>query len=385
MFRKKQDKELNYTKINDLVSLSHNVLRILFILLIIIGVYCLIRLIKEVQILPFVLTVFGLLSPLFIGIVVAWLFDPFVTYLNKKGIRRGLGAAICYAIFLGIIVLILTALIPLLSEQVNDFVTTTVPALFTSVREFIDNFFNSLNNIENFDAFAMRDEIFNNLESIATNLTSSLPDLLVSIVTSLFSGIGVFAVGLIIGFYLLLDFDKNTDTLFSLVPKKYRSETKKCLNAVNKPLKRFVNGALIDCSIIFVVTTIGFSIIGLKAPLLFAVFCAITNVIPYAGPYIGGAPAVLVGLTQSPTIGIAVLIFIVVVQAVEGNLLQPFIMSKTTKLNPVTIILGLLVFGYFFGILGMILSTPIIGAIKELINFFDEKYDFLNFEKDSES
>ena len=385
MFRKKQDKELNYTKINDLVSLSHNVLRILFILLIIIGVYCSIRLIKEVQILPFVLTVLGLLSPLFIGIVVAWLFDPFVTYLNKKGIRRGLGAAICYAIFLGIIVLILTALIPLLSEQVNDFVTTTVPALFTSVREFIDNFFNSLNNIENFDAFAMRDEIFNKLESIATNLTSSLPDLLVSIVTSLFSGIGVFAVGLIIGFYLLLDFDKNTDTLFSLVPKKYRSETKKCLNAVNKPLKRFVNGALIDCSIIFVVTTIGFSIIGLKAPLLFAVFCAITNVIPYAGPYIGGAPAVLVGLTQSPTIGIAVLIFIVVVQAVEGNLLQPFIMSKTTKLNPVTIILGLLVFGYFFGILGMILSTPIIGAIKELINFFDEKYDFLNFEKDSES
>lgn len=385
MFRKKQDKELNYTKINDLVSLSHNVLRILFILLIIIGVYCLIRLIKEVQILPFVLTVLGLLSPLFIGIVVAWLFDPFVTYLNKKGIRRGLGAAISYAIFLGIIVLILTALIPLLSEQVNDFVTTTVPALFASARDFIDNFFNSLNNIENFDAFAMRDEIFNNLESIATNLTSSLPDLLVSIVTSLFSGIGVFAVGLIIGFYLLLDFDKNTDTLFSLVPKKYRSETKKCLNAVNKPLKRFVNGALIDCSIIFVVTTIGFSIIGLKAPLLFAVFCAITNVIPYAGPYIGGAPAVLVGLTQSPTIGIAVLIFIVVVQAVEGNLLQPFIMSKTTKLNPVTIILGLLVFGYFFGILGMILSTPIIGAIKELINFFDEKYDFLNFEKDSES
>ena len=385
MFRKKQDKELNYTKINDLVSLSHNVLRILFILLIIIGVYCLIRLIKEVQILPFVLTVLGLLSPLFIGIVVAWLFDPFVTYLNKKGIRRGLGAAISYAIFLGIIVLILTALIPLLSEQVNDFVTTTVPALFASARDFIDNFFNSLNNIENFDAFAMRDEIFNNLESIATNLTSSLPDLLVSIVTSLFSGIGVFAVGLIIGFYLLLDFDKNTDTLFSLVPKKYRSETKKCLNAVNKPLKRFVNGALIDCSIIFIVTTIGFSIIGLKAPLLFAVFCAITNVIPYAGPYIGGAPAVLVGLTQSPTIGIAVLIFIVVVQAVEGNLLQPFIMSKTTKLNPVTIILGLLVFGYFFGILGMILSTPIIGAIKELINFFDEKYDFLNFEKDSES
>ena len=385
MFNKKQDKELNYHKLNDLVTLSHNVLKILFILLIIIGAYFIVRLIKEVQILPFILTILGLLSPLFIGVIIAWLFDPFVTYLNKKGIRRGLGAAICYALFLGIIVLILTALIPLLSEQINDFVTTTIPALFSSAREFIDNFFNSLNNIENFDAFAMRDEIFNKLENIATNLTSSLPDLLVSIVTSLFSGIGVFGIGLIIGFYLLLDFDKNTDTLFGLIPKKYRSETKKCLNAVNKPLKRFVNGALIDCSVIFVVTAIGFSIIGLKAPLLFAVFCAITNVIPYAGPYIGGAPAVIVGLTQSPAVGIAVLIFIVVVQAIEGNLLQPFIMSKTTKLNPVTIILGLLIFGYFFGIVGMILSTPIIGAIKELVNFFDEKYDFLNFEKNSEN
>ena len=232
---------------------------------------------------------------------------------------------------------------------------------------------------------AVKSEIFKKIELIATNLTSSLPEIIVNLGKSLFSGIGTFAIGLIIGFYLLLDFDKHIDTLYTLIPKRHREETKKCLTAINKPLKRFVNGALIDCTVIFVVTAIGFSIIGLKAPLLFAVFCAITNVIPYAGPYIGGAPAVLVGLTQSPTIGIAILIFIIVVQAVEGNLLQPYIMSKTTKLNPVTIILGLLVFGYFFGIIGMVLSTPIIGAIKELVNYFDEKYDFLNFQKDSEN
>ncbi len=377
----KKDKNLNYTKVNDLVSLSLTVLKIFLILLVIVGTYLLIVLIKEVHILPFILTILSLLSPLFIGVVIAWLFDPFVTYLHKKGIKRVFGAAISYALFLGIITLVLTALVPLLSEQVNDFVTTTLPNLFISIRNFFDNFFDNLNNIENFDALALKNEIFIKLEEITTNLTSSLPELLVNFITTLFSGIGVFGIGLIIGFYLLLDFDKNTDTLFSLVPKRYREETKRCLNAVNRPLKRFVNGALIDCSVIFVVTTIGFSIIGLKAPLLFAIFCAITNVIPYAGPYIGGAPAVLVGLTQSPAIGIAVLIFIVVVQAIEGNLLQPFIMSKTTKLNPVTIILGLLIFGYFFGILGMILSTPIIGAIKELVNFFDEKYGFLNFEK----
>lgn len=384
MFKRK-DKELNYTKLNDLVSLSYNVLKIFFVLLIIIGVYISIQLIKESRILTFILTILKLLSPLFIGIIIAWLFDPLVTYLNKKGIKRGIGAAISYILFLGTIILILVALIPLLSEQVNDFVSLTLPNLITNIRDFINNFINNLNSIENFDVFALKNEIFSKLEIIGSDLTSSLPELLVNIIASLFSGLGVFSVGLIIGFYLLLDFDKNTDMLFNLIPKKYRNETKKCLNAVNRPLKRFVNGSLIDCSVIFFVSAIGFSLIGLKSPLLFAIFCAITNVIPYVGPYIGGAPAVLVGLTQSPAIGIAVLIFIVVVQAIEGNLIQPYIMSKTTKLNPVTIILGLLVFGYFFGIIGMLLSTPIIGAIKELINFFDEKYDFLNFEKDSES
>lgn len=383
MFRKKNDKEVNYTKLNDLISLSHIILKILFVLLIILGTYAVIRLIKEVHILPFIFTILKLLSPLFIGIIIAWLLDPFVTYFNKKGVRRGIGAAFCYVVFLGAIALIVIALIPVLSEQINDLVTNTLPSIFDSAEGWINNLFNQLNNLGNFDAMAIKDEVFKNLEQLASNLTSSLPALLVSFVTSLFSGIGVFAIGLIIGFYLLLDFDKSTEMLYNLIPKRHRDETKKCLSAVNRPLKRFVNGALIDCTVVFVITAIGFSIIGLKAPLLFALFCALTNVIPYAGPYIGGAPAVLVGLTQSATIGIIVLVFIVLVQAVEGNLLQPFIMSKATKLSPVTIILGLLVFGYFFGIVGMILSTPIIGAIKELINYFDEKYDFLNFEKDS--
>lgn len=380
MFRKKNDKEVNYTKLNDLISLSHIILKILFVLLIILGTYAVIRLIKEVHILPFIFTILKLLSPLFIGIIIAWLLDPFVTYFNKKGVRRGIGAAFCYVVFLGAIALIVIALIPVLSEQINDLVTNTLPSIFDSAEGWINNLFNQLNNLGNFDAMAIKDEVFKNLEQLASNLTSSLPALLVSFVTSLFSGIGVFAIGLIIGFYLLLDFDKSTEMLYNLIPKRHRDETKKCLSAVNRPLKRFVNGALIDCTVVFVITAIGFSIIGLKAPLLFALFCALTNVIPYAGPYIGGAPAVLVGLTQSATIGIIVLVFIVLVQAVEGNLLQPFIMSKATKLSPVTIILGLLVFGYFFGIIGMILSTPIIGAIKELINYFDEKYDFLNFD-----
>lgn len=381
MFKRKDDKELNVSRLNELIKLSHNILQILMVFLIIIGIYAVIIILKEVKILPFIFSVLSIISPLFIGLVIAWLFDPIVTYLNKKGLKRGFGAAICYVVFLGIILIIVGSLIPVLSDQVNEFASNTIPSLLETSKTWINDIFANFENIENFDVEALKNDLFSKLGSFATNITSSLPEVLVNGVKSLFSGIGVFGVSLIIGFYLLLDYDKNSETIYSLIPKRYRDETKKVLTAVNKPLKKFVNGALIDCTVIFVITAIGFSIIGLKSPLLFALFCAITNIIPYAGPYIGGAPAVIIGLTQSTTTGIAVLIFIVIVQALEGNLLQPLIMSKTTKLSPVTIILGLLVFGHFFGIVGMVLSTPIIGALKALVNFFDEKYDFLNLDE----
>lgn len=377
MFRKRNDKELDIGKINSLVLLGNKVFQILLVMLIVAGVYIGIKVLKELQIFPFVLTILRLLLPLFIGLFIAWLLDPIVSKLKEKGIRRGFGTAICYIVFLGIVFLIVNALIPLLSEQINEFVSNTIPGVYDACRNWINNIFDKFNGIENFDANSMKLELFAKLESIATNLTSSLPAILVTFVTNLFSGVGTFAIGMIIGFYILLDFDKHVKLIYSLVPNHLQKDAYTLVKVVDEPLKRFVIGAIIDCSVVFIISFIGFAIIGLKAPLLFGLFCGITNVIPYAGPYIGGAPAVLVAFSQGTPTGIAVLIFIAVVQALEGNLFQPLIMSKTTKLSPITIILGLLVFGHFFGIIGMVLATPIIGAVKGIILFFDSKYNFL--------
>lgn len=377
MFRKRNDKELDIGKINSLVLLGNKVFQILLVMLIVAGVYIGIKVLKELQIFPFILTILKLLLPLFIGLFIAWLLDPIVSKLKEKGIRRGFGTAICYIVFLGIVFIIVNALIPLLSEQINEFVSNTIPGVYDACRNWINNIFDKFNGIENFDANSMKLELFAKLESIATNLTSSLPAILVTFVTNLFSGVGTFAIGMIIGFYILLDFDKHVKLIYSLVPNHLQKDAYTLVKVVDEPLKRFVIGAIIDCSVVFIISFIGFAIIGLKAPLLFGLFCGITNVIPYAGPYIGGAPAVLVAFSQGTPIGIAVLIFIAVVQALEGNLFQPLIMSKTTKLSPITIILGLLVFGHFFGIIGMVLATPIIGAVKGIILFFDSKYNFL--------
>lgn len=377
---KKKKAELDVRSINEVVSLSKTILKIFTVLLFIVGAYISIIILKELNVKQNMITILKIISPLFIGFFVAWLFDPFVSMLQRKGVRRTLGTAITYVIFIGIISVILGSLIPLLGDQINDFVKI-MPNVFDNIKSWLDGVLDNLKNIDNLDVNEFKSKLFENIENIGTNLTSSLPELTINFVKSLFSGIGNLLVGLIIGFFLLINFNNVSDSLITLFPKKLQNNTRDIFNEINTAFRRFINGALADCSLVFVVSSICFAVAGLQAPLLFGLFCGLTNIIPYAGPYIGGAPAVVVAFSQSTTTGIIVLICIIVIQLLEGNLIQPLIMSKSAKLHPVTVMIGLLVFGHFFGILGMVVATPVIAACKALILFFDEKYDILNYDR----
>ena len=375
----KEDTEIDKKKVNEVLTLSKKILKILYIFIIIIGIYTLLVLGKETRIFYILKTIIEIVAPLFIGIIIAWLFDPIVKKLQKKGIRRVFGTTLVYVVFIGAIIIIVSAIIPILSDQINEFVKVSLPSIVDTVKVWIDKIFDSISGIGSIDVENMKVEVFNKLGELVTGLTSDLPTATVNIIKSLFSGIGTIVVGLVIGFYLLLSFDSATDTIVTMLPHNLQEDTKLLANDVNNSLRNFVVGALLDALFVFIVTSIGFSIVGLKAPLLFGLFCGLTNVIPFAGPYIGGAPAVIVAFSQGIPTGILVLIVIVVIQFIEGNFLQALIMSKTTKLHPVTIMLGLLIFAHFWGILGMIVSTPIIASLKAIIMFFDNKYNFLKF------
>lgn len=378
--KKKMKTELDVANINDVVSLSKTILKIVTVLMFIIGIYVFIIIMKELNVKQNLITILKIVSPLFIGFFIAWLFDPFVSYLQKKGVRRTIGTFLTYLIFIGILGVLVGSIIPLIGDQINDFVKI-IPNVFDNIKVWIDNIFDRLNNIENLDVESFKINLFDRIESFGADLTSSLPELTINVLKSVFSGVGNFVIGLIIGFFLLINFNNVSDSIITLFPKKIQNSTRDIFNEINTAFRRFINGALADCTLVFVISSICFAIAGLKAPLLFGLFCGITNIIPYAGPYIGGAPAVIVAFSQSTRIGLIVLISIVIIQALEGNLIQPLIMSKSAKLHPVTVIIGLLVFGHFFGILGMAISTPVIGACKALILFFDEKYNILNYDR----
>jgi len=380
MFNKKEKniESVNVENLNDVISLSKKILKIVYLLAIVVGIYFAIKLVKELKVLPIIFSILKTIFPLFIGLFIAWLFDPFVKWLSKKGIRRGIGTLITYILILSTIALLIGSIVPILSDQINDFIKI-LPNVFDNIKDWVSNFFNNLKNIDNFDADAMKTQVFNKIESLGTDLTSSLPSILVTGVSSFFSGIGTFVVGLVIGFYLLMSFDNASGLMLTWLPKKWQRDTKELFSELDLTLRRFIKGAALDSLVVFIVTSIGFWLIGLRAPLLFGLFCGITNVIPYAGPYIGGIPAALVGFSISPITGVLTLIVLVVIQTLEGNFLQPLIMSKSTKLHPVTIILGLLIFGYFFGIVGMAIATPVISCLKTIITFFSQKYNWMAY------
>lgn len=374
---KNKEEKLNIKNLNAVIELGRKLLHITLILLLIIGIYAITLIFKEWHVKDFLFTVLKILSPLFIGFIVAWLFNPLVVWLNKKGINRTFGALIVYLVFIAIIALIINLIVPILYQQMGEFIKT-IPAVLDTSKEWLEDTLSYFDNIKQIDIEYVKTVIFSNIENIATGITSDMPNRIISFIKGMFSGLGTLVIGLVIGFYLLISFD-NTENLLSFLPKKSQKGTRDLLTAIDSSLRGFVQGAILDCSLIFVISSLAFALVGLRAPLLFGLFCGLTNIIPYAGPYIGGAPAVIVGFSQSPTIGIFTLLSIVLIQFVEGNFLQSLILSKTTKLHPVTIIIGLLIFGHFWGILGMAVSTPIISALKTLLLFLDERYDILKF------
>nr|MBP6168551.1 AI-2E family transporter [Leptotrichiaceae bacterium] len=107
--------------------------------------------------------------------------------------------------------------------------------------------------------------------------------------------------------------------------------------------------------------------------ILLGVFCGIFNVIPYIGPYLGALPAIIVGLGQDPKLVIGIIIVVLVVQQIDGNILTPKVQGKGLNLHPLSILITIAIFGNLFGIIGMVLSIPVLAMLKTTFVFIKNK------------
>ena len=383
MFKRRNDSEIDIASLNQILRTGKRLINIGFFMaivcLVLLGTY----LIKEWKILTTIGEIIHVVSPIFIGLLIAWLFEPLVTKLEKKKVPRLVGCILVYVLLIGMLFGVSYLFLPSLLGQVKDFIGAA-PSIFEDLTNFALKLVETVdpNGLVNIND--LKHEITDVISKFGMSIVSDIPKYIVSISKGVISGGLNFVLGLMIGFYLLFDIHKVNKFVTRIIPKEWVEPYKDLSKRINTSLRSYVQGVLTIMLIVFITQTIGLTLAGLEAPIVFALFCALTDIIPYFGPYIGGIPAVIVGFTISPITGICVLIAIIIVQLLENNFYQPLIMGHTMKLHPVTIMVGLLIFQHFFGILGMVIATPVIACLKVLTEFINEKLQIFDFEKDKD-
>ena len=369
-----KEKKLDFKTLNELIKTGNILLKITLTMVILSIAILIIYLIDKTSVLVILGKIISILSPLFIGLLIAWLVEPAINYFVKNKVGRKLATVVVYLILIFIIILIAALIVPEFIVQVNELITR-IPNFLKSINTFINDTFKST---ADFDLSSVKESLINTINNFVNNFTS---ENLTGIVEKLSSSIKVvsnFVLGILIAFYLSLDFKNVNKYVSILVPNRFHEDIKKITTPLNEMLRNYVNGTLLSCLFVMILSLIGFLISGVSSPLLFAIFCAITNLIPYFGPYIGGIPVILIGFTMNPYVGFGCLITVVLVQFLEGNILNPLIVGKAVDLHPVVLMLSLLVFEYFFGIFGMVIAVPIVATIKIVLLFFENKYHFIN-------
>ena len=374
LFRKRKDSNVDFGSLNDILFTGKKIVRIFYVMtiiaLILLGTY----LIKEWHALKILGEFIAVISPIFIGLIIAWLLDPLVKFLQGKKVPRILACIFAYLLFIAVLSLIIVLLIPALGSQVKDFIGN-IPGLVSEFKGFLNGVVIDLNNAFDYDFTSLINQLYHSIETFGVSLSTRIPEMAINFITALFNGGVSFFLGLMIGFYMLFDFDKLSRNFLNFLPKRFRGGATELVVRLNESLRSYVQGVLLVMTLVFITQAIGLTLSGLQAPLVFAFFCALTDIIPYFGPYIGAIPIVIVGFMMDPVVGICCVISIVVVQLLENNFYQPLIMGHTMKLHPVTIMIGLLIFQHFFGIIGMIVATPVIAALKIILTFINEKID----------
>jgi predicted PurR-regulated permease PerM len=295
---------------------------------------------------------------IFVSLLVATGIEPLVNKLRAKGpFSRSTGILFVYSIIFGTLALVIyLAVPPLIAEGQRLAAAFGDPQKIKASISSIDNSF-------------LRDTLTTAYENAGSILQSvAFNSQTLNIGLSLFEIVFSTATVFVIAFYWLTEKLHIKRFIFSLVPRDKRAQSNTVWENVETRLGAWMRGQLVLMLFIGVLAGVGYTIMGLKFAFALAVFAGLAELIPIIGPFLGGAPAVLIALTQDLTTTIIVVIYIVILQLVEGNVLVPRIMEKAVGVSPLTVIIGILIGSTIAGIGGALLAVPVAAAVQVLVN-----------------
>ena len=330
-------------------------------------------------------TVAGTVAPVFYGIAIAYILNVFVHFFEDVAfrpfrdskskawakVRRPLSVALAYLVVALVIVFIAAFIIPGMVESLSvlaDTVQQNAPVYFNNAMAWLNNFAqeNDLTFIEEFLAGF-------NWSTLLSSLTEVLRDFLSSLVGVTFNvASGVFAavMGFIFSVYMLMGKEKLLrgvkSSLLAFLPKAAARKVGQVAMLTNKVFFNFIRGQLLECVILGSLCYVGMSILRLDYALLISSVVALGALIPILGAYIGAAVGVIILLLVHPLDAVIFLVFLLILQQVEGNLIYPRVVGSSIGLPPLWTLFAVVFWGGVLGIPGILFGTPATAVLYRL-------------------
>jgi len=297
---------------------------------------------------------------IFVSLILASAFGPWLDWMQKHKIPRALGVLAIYIILFSIIFGAIYLIIPPIIKEINELVKS-FPFYYEKIAA----------NWQSFRAFSDSHQWSQNIQSSLNGIQSSLglaAGNVFSTIFSFFGGIFSFFIILVLTFYMAVDDQAIKKTIRSVLPIDYQPYSMHLINRIQEKIGLWLRGQIFLSLVIFAVSWIGLSILGVKYALVLAVFAGVTEIIPYLGPFIGALPAVFIAFTQSPLLGIITIVLYIVIQQSENYFLVPKVMQKAVGLNPIIVIIAIMIGAKIAGILGVLLAVPVATAISVVVS-----------------
>ena len=307
------------------------------------------------------------LKPFLYAIILAYLFNPLINFVQSKGVKRWISSLLLVLIILLLLLLFALVLVPSIVRDAMELIRR-LPAVVAGLREDMTDLLERLNTAlaGSIDARGTVDE-----------LTSRAYQVLMSMLTGLVSSLGGLVDILlipIIMFYMLKDKDLLIAELRSWVKAGQWKSLQEMWLDINSVLSGFVRGRLILTLFVGVTTGTGAAVLGIPNPITIGILAGVLDLIPYFGPWFGGVlPVVLALISKTPFNAVWMILWIVVVQQIESSILSPKILSTEVGIHPLLVIFSVLFFGALLGVLGMIIGVPIMASALALVRYFAGK------------
>ena len=302
---------------------------------------------------------------IFISLIIAYTLMPLQNKIVEKGLNKRLSALMIIVFLIFLCAAFIYIIVPsILKEGLN--VDSGIIKIQKNI-EIIYEKFKPLNN--NKTIYVIMDKIYDKIDNLMAEILNKLFDGALNIGQDLLSA----AVIPIISYYFMADSDIIFNKALIMFPIKSRRIIKNILQDIDKVLGKYIVGQLLLSVIIGVFTFIILFTLKIDFPVLLSILNAFFNIIPYFGPIFGAVPAVVMGFIKSTKAGIYTIIFLYLLQLIEGNIISPKVTGNSVSMHPLLVIILLLLGGQIGGFIGMIIAVPvgvIVKIIYEDINYY---------------